>query len=169
MKSRSGTRRGRLAAAKEVISSPACIAVAILAAFAYYLLFFSAIKYGSKGVFLLSVPDYLLYSLIGTASALLAVSAFAVLGSFRVRMAASEDVVSVLASSCGCLIAGCGCYSPIVASALYAVGLGTIQVSGVLSALADYQVWLVAIFALVNVALIYHQLGFIARMGSGAA
>jgi len=163
MRPRSGKSPGRLAAAKEVISSPVCIVVALLSVCAYYLLFFGAIEYGNKGVFILSVPIYLVYALIITASALLAVSAFAVLKSFHVRAATSEGAVSVIASSCGCLIAGCGCYSPIIASALYAIGFGTIQVSGAISALASYQAWLILLFVLANLVLIYHQLGVIAR------
>lgn len=163
MRPRSGRGPGRLAAAKEVISSPVCVIVALLSVCAYYLLFFSAVQYGNKGVFILSVPSYLVYSLIITASALLAVSAFALLKSFHVRAATSESAVSVLASSCGCLIAGCGCYSPIIASALYAIGFGTLQVSGAISVLANYQAWLILLFILANIVLIYHQLGVIAH------
>jgi hypothetical protein len=163
MRLKTRAKAGRLGVAKAVITSPACVLVALLSALAYYLLFFGVMKYENNSMFLMTVPGYLIGSLIITGSALLAVSAFAVLKSFRAASAASDSAASVLASSCGCLLAGCGCYSPIVASVLYAVGFGTLQVSGVISALADYQIGIIVILIVVNLALIYHQLGRIGR------
>ena len=163
MKQKVRVKAGRIGAAKAVIASPACVLVALLLAVAYYLLFFGTVTYENKGMFLATVPGYLIGTLIFTGAALLAVSAFEVLRSFRIASATSSGAIGVLTSSCGSLIAGCGCYSPILSSALYAVGFGTIQVSEVISTLADYQAWIIVIFAAVNLALIYYQLGRISR------
>jgi hypothetical protein len=163
MKPKARIRAGRLGVAKAVLASPACVLVALLSAAAYYLLFFGAVTYENKGLFIVTVPGYLIGALIATASALLAVSAFELIRSFQVASATSSDAVSVITSSCGLLIAGCGCYSPIIASALYAVGFGAIQVSGALSVLADYQSWIIVLLVAVNLALIHYQLGRVSR------
>jgi hypothetical protein len=48
---------------------------------------------------------------------------------------------------------------------MYAIGFGTLQVSGAISFLGVYQAWFVVLFVAANLIFIYYQLGRITRIG----
>lgn len=162
--SRKGLRR--LEILKSVFTSPFYILLTIVGVVAYYELFHYLIASSNNGLFFVTVPMYLIYALILSASVLLATSVYAVIKSIKARYAGAEGgVLSLLTSSIGGLVVGCSCYAPIFSSILYAVGFGTIQVSSAISFLGVYQAWFVVIFIAANLTFIYYQLGRIIRIG----
>lgn len=158
--------RSRLDALKATFTSPFYIFITALAIIAYYELFYYVILTGNKGLFLVTVPIYLVYALVLSASVLLALSIFAVAHSIRAKYAGAEgSLLSIVTASLGDLVVGCSCYAPILSSVMYAVGFGTLAVGDAISFLGDYQTWFVVVFIVANLIFIYYQLGRITRIG----
>ncbi len=150
----------------DIFSSPFYIAVGIAAIAVYYELFHYMITSSNEGIFLVTVPLYMVYALILTAAVLLTTSIYAVGKSLRIKYAGAEGgILSIFTSSVGGLVVGCSCYAPIFSSVLYAVGFGTLQVSSAISFLGAYQEWFVVLFIAANLIFIYYQLGRIIRIG----
>ena len=156
----------RLHALEQIFTSPPYIVITIAALVAYYELFTFLIVSSNKGIFFITVPIYLIYALILSASLLMSTSIYALSQSIKAKYAGAEGgVLSVFSSSIGGLVVGCSCYAPIFSSLLYAVGFGTLQVSSAISFLGVYQAWFVVVFIAANLIFIYHQLGRITRIG----
>ncbi len=156
----------RASVLKQIFTSPLYILITIAALVAYYELFTFLIVSSNEGIFFVTVPIYLIYALIFSASLLMSTSIYAVSQSIKAKYAGAEGgVLSVFTSSIGGLVVGCSCYAPIFSSLLYAVGFGTLQVSSAISFLGVYQTWFVAVFIAANLIFIYHQLGRITRIG----
>lgn len=157
---------GRAKVFKQIFTSPLYILLTIVALIAYYWLFKFLIVSSNDGFFFITVPIYLIYALIISASLLLSTSVYAVSKSIKAKYAAAEGgALSILTSSVGGLIVGCSCYAPILSSMLYAIGFGTIQVSSAISFLGVYQAWFVVVIVAANLIFIYYQLGRITRIG----
>jgi hypothetical protein len=162
MVKRVGTTRSRTAVLKKIFSSPRYVIAALLAAAAYYCLFYYVMRYGT-GIAFSSVPPYFVYALIASSAILVSLSVYELAGLFQVVDAGETGAISVCTASFGSVIAGCGCYAPIISSLLYALGLGTIQVSGFIALMGDNQMWLISLLIIINLAFIYYQSGRIAR------
>lgn len=158
-------KRGRLAAIKAVFSRPEHIGIAILGAIIYYLLFYFLITQSNHGVFLLTVPAYMIYLLVITSGILLSISIFSIrsLRRSKIKNGAPASFLSVAMPAAGGVIAGCSCEVPILGSILYPLGLNVFAVSGVISAIAVYGPALIAIFIVANLLSIYYLSGKIAR------
>jgi hypothetical protein len=154
--------KDRANALKRVFTAPRFVLMAAGAAVAYYLLYFYVINYG-LGAVLVTMQVYPIYALIASSAVLAALSAYELARLLDALDAGESGVVSVCTASFGVLIAGCGCYAPIVSSLLYLFGLGAIQVSGIISLLGNYQEWLIFLMIIINLAFIYYQSGRIAR------
>ncbi|MDE1855114.1 MAG: hypothetical protein KGH57_02220 [Candidatus Micrarchaeota archaeon] len=151
---------------KKVFASPFYIFLAIAAVVAYYWLFYYLITVSNKGLFFVTVPMYLIYALILSASVLVTLSVYAVSNSLKTKYSGAEGgLLSVATSAFGGFIVGCNCYAPIFSSVLYAIGFGTLQVSSAISFLGAYQLWFVVLLIAANLIFIYYQLGRITRIG----
>ena len=149
---------GRAVALKKVFTSPRYALFALVAAAAYYLLFFYIVNYGS-GLPFATAPVSLVYALIASSAVLVSLSAYVMMESLRVVTGGASGAVGVCTASFGCMIAGCGCYAPAVSSLLYLMGLGAIQVSGIVALLGNYQAGLISLLIAINLALICYQSG----------
>ena len=160
----------RLEILSTILTSPIYLALTLLGLLGYSEVFYYLILASNKGVFLVTVPIYLIYALTLSAALLLTTSIYAVSRSIHAKYAGAEGgALSILTSSAGSLVVGCSCYAPIISSALYAIGFGTIQVSGVISFLGVYQLWFVVAFVVLNLLFIYYQLGRITVIGGSPA
>ncbi len=131
----------------------------------YYLFFYYTIVFSDRGLFLVTAPLYLVYLLVASAAVLLAVSVYAIARSIHAKYAGAEgSALSIATSALNGLIVGCNCYAPILSSALYALGFGTLGVSSAISFLGDYQAELLVAFIAVNLVFLYYQLGRISRI-----
>lgn len=156
------TRAGAL---KAVFGSPLYIGMAVLFTALYYLFFYYLIVFSDKGIFLVTVPIGLVYALVVSASVLLTVSVYAIGRSIHARYAGAEgSALSIATSALNGIIVGCNCYAPILSSALYALGFGTLGVSSAISFLGDFSTELLVVFIVVNLAFLYYQLGRISRI-----
>jgi hypothetical protein len=163
MKTSAPSIRDRANALKKIFAAPPFVMVAALAAAAYYLLFFYVMNYGLGVVLPNASSIYPVYALIASSAVLVSLGAYELSKSLGALSAGETEAVSVCTASFGFMIAGCGCYAPVVSSLLYLLGMGAVQVSGVISLLGDYQEWFIFLLIIINLAFIYYQSGRIAR------
>jgi hypothetical protein len=163
MKNSAPSIRDRANALKKIFTAPLFVVVAALAAAAYYVLFFYVMNYGMGAVLPNATSVYPVYVLIASSAVLVSLGAYELAKSLGVVGAGEAEAVSVCTASFGFMIAGCGCYAPVVSSLLYLMGMGAVQVSGVISLLGNYQEWLIFLLIIINLAFIYYQSGRIAR------
>ncbi len=130
----------------------------------YYLVFYSVIVYANVGFFLLTVPSYLLALLVLTSScsATLAVSYLTVARRRGSLLGVAQSPTGV---ALGALVASCSCTIPLLAPALYFIGLNALEVSGVISFLASYQTAILYAIILFNLLSIYYYLRLLSRSG----
>lgn len=133
---------------------------------AYYLIFYELIVRSNSGFFLLEIPYWLLVAFVLGSSALATVAVNYLRISAR-RRAFSGVVESPVGLAVGAVVASCSCNIPLLAPALYFVGLNSLEVSGVISFLAAYQRTLVEAIVVVDAASIYYYLRQISRAGFG--
>lgn len=159
-------RLSRAAVLRKIFTSPFYILLTVVAAIAYYWLLKYQILASNKGVFFITVPMYWVYALILSAAALMAVSIYAVSNLLRTKYAGvGGGLFSIITSSIGGLVISCSCYAPVLASVMYAIGFGVLQVGDTIAFLGDNQLWFVLAFIAVNLIFIYYQLGRITRIG----
>jgi len=131
---------------------------------AYYLLFYAAILYANVGYFLLTIPFYLL-ALLVLASSSLATVAVSYLRVSRRRSTLPGMAQSPLGVALGAFVASCSCSLPLLAPALYFVGLNAIEVSGVISFFASYEEAIIEAVIVLDLVSIYYYLRLISRSG----
>jgi hypothetical protein len=134
----------------------------------YYIAFYEVIVYSNSGYFLLAVPSYLLALLVfsSSCSATVAVSYLRI---SRRRRSIPGMVESPIGVAVGAFVASCSCTIPLLAPALYFVGLNAIEVSGVISFLASYQTAIFEAIIAFNLLSIYYYLRLVSRSGLGHA
>ncbi len=119
----------------------------------YYLLIeyiIASSNYGNS--FFVTIPQYLIYALVLSASALMALSIY-VTYSLHSLGKGTNGIFGMAAAVVGGAIAGCGCSAPLIAAPLYALSLNALEVSSVISWVADYQVYLILAAILINIVL----------------
>lgn len=157
-------RPGKLSVLRDIFRSPAFIAVFVAIAVVYYLIIKYVITISSRGIFLVSVPIYLLYILSVTSSLLLTCSLYEIHLSYKYRvLAVGDGAASVITTFAGSLVTSCGCSAPLLATILYGLGANVIGVSGAIAFIAVNEAWLLGIVVAVNLILVYHSLGKISR------
>ncbi len=160
----------RAKALKKVFSKPLYISIAIAAFIAYYLFYNYLIRLSSYGIFITTVPMYLVGLLIATSAILLSLSVFGIVESRRRRKLLSKSAIpssaiSVAMPSVGGLVASCGCETPILGSILYPLGLNFMVVGNVISFISRYNFALLGGFIMINLIMIFYQLGKVPQIG----
>jgi hypothetical protein len=131
---------------------------------AYYLLFYELILRSNSGYFLLAIPLSLLVAFVLASSALATVAVSYLRISLRRRVLPGV-VESPVGLALGAIVATCSCNLPLLAPAMYFIGLNSLEVSGVISFLAAYQQAIVWAIVAINVLSIYYYLRQISRSG----
>jgi len=149
----------RLNALKEIYTSYFYIAETVLGAFVYYFLYI--IIAASQGIFLfITTPLYLIYLLIVTSAILLTIATFVIRRSAKaIKSAYASGAYSLLASVFGGLVASCGCEMPLFTAFLYVIGMNALEVTGFISVVNLYKIYILSIFIIANVLLSYYYLG----------
>lgn len=169
-RSRSRRETTRVGVLRAIFTSPVYVALTALFIVLYYAFFYYLILASDRGIFLVTAPIYLVYALVVSASLLLAASVYVISRSIHAKYAGAEgSALSVITSALNGLIVGCNCYAPILSSALYALGFGTLGVSSAISFLGAYQAELLLVFIAMNLAFLYYQLGRMVRINKSAA
>ena len=130
----------------------------------YYVAFYEVVVRSNSGFFILTVPYYLFFFLV-LASSVLATVALRYVLIYRRRRVLEGLAQSPVGLAVGALVASCACALPLLAPALYFIGLNALEVSGVISFLAAYQGTIMAVIVLVDVVAIYYYLWLMSRPG----
>ncbi len=154
----------RLEMFKIIFSHPVYIISTIVSAAVFYAIFYYLIAISNKGIFLLLLPGYLVYTLMITSGILFSISLYIIIRSILTKAARLEgSVAGVLLPSLGGLIASCGCSFSVLASIMIFFGINTFNAVGFVSAVSNYQIPLFAVLISANLIIIYYYLGKIAN------
>jgi len=135
---------------------------------AYYLIFYAVILYSNFGYFLLTIPFYLL-ALLVLASSALATVAVSYLRISRRKSTIPGMAQSPIGVAVGAFVASCSCSLPLIAPALYFIGLNALEVSGIISFFASYQETIIEALVVIDFLSIYYYLRLISRSGLARA
>lgn len=122
----------------------------------YYLVFRYLITSSNDGLVLITIPSYLVFALIGSASILLTLSVhsfFLILPHNR-KNGVPSGIFSSFSVFIGGIAAGCACQAPILYGFLYFVGLNSLEASGLVTSFADHEVAIIEAMVAINMILI---------------
>ncbi|MEM3839416.1 MAG: hypothetical protein QXF01_02455 [Candidatus Micrarchaeaceae archaeon] len=154
---------GRTSVLLALARSPAYLAVVAGSSLIYFLVVYSLITASNLGIFLTTVPIYLIYLMVGSAGVLLGLSVLSVKTALIGRAyAAGEGILSAVLPAAGGLVATCACSYSVLAAALAVAGINAFEISGIVSWISLYQSWLILAIIAVNVLLIFYYSGKVA-------
>ncbi len=160
-------RIGRLAVVISLIKSPVYQAIMTSAALLYFLVFHILVIASNYGIFLVTIPIYLVYIMVASAGFLLALSVFSIRTALIGRVsAAGEGALSAILPTVGSLVATCACSYSLLASLLAFIGINAFEISSVVSSISLYQLWLIIAIIAVNLDMIFYYLGKVANAAS---
>lgn len=147
-----------------IFKNPVYVAIAIAGTLLNYAIFAYFIEISNRGLFLFTVPLYLVYPLLLSGGVLMAISAYSLrIHAIRPVFRASDGILGVLMPAIGSMISSCACSYPLFATLLLAIGVNELAVSDLVSIVGAYQQQLVALIFVLNLALTYYYLGVVAR------
>ncbi len=149
----------RLKKLKTVLTRPTYLAVLAITAIIYYYIFYYIITSSNYGLFLLTIPVYLLYALVITSALLFTVAISSIHGHVKYARAISGSVSGSIIVLAGGTVASCACTIPVFVSLLYIFGASVADVTLVNFYISTYQLYIMAALIIVNVALTYNYLG----------
>ncbi|MEM3212296.1 MAG: hypothetical protein QXR85_03235 [Candidatus Micrarchaeaceae archaeon] len=159
---RAGKAVASMSRAKAFVSifrKPVYVAVALAAAIVYYFVFYLLIK-SSSGIFLITLPIYVVYILIATSALVFAIGISGIVRAYkRAYSGAACSVTGTVIPVIGSLVASCGCESPILFPFVMSLGFTSLQALAFVSAIAKYNLPIFLVLIAINLFLIYYQLG----------
>ncbi len=162
MASASGPGRARILF--RLLTSEVYVGIALAGALAYFAVISYLVSSSNYGIFLITVPIYMVYAMVSTAGILLAMGVYSIRSALlSARAAAGEGALSAVLPAVGSMAVTCSCTYPFLGSILIFFGASSLTVSAVISYVASYQLWILAAVIAVNLALIYYYLGKLAR------
>ncbi len=157
-------KTNRLKALTGIFSKPLYAIIGILSSIGYFTLFYLMVKSSNYGIFLLTVPVYVIYVISVTSGILLSLSLFSIFKSLlSVRTGVAGGVLSVVLPSVGSTVITCACSYPIIGTFLLFVGVNALELSAAISTLARYDTAAAFLIIAINVVAIYYYLGRIAK------
>lgn len=145
---------------EKIVTSPVFLIIFLVSCLVYYFVIEYIILSSSNGLFIVTVPTYLLYALVVTSALLLTISVYSIHLSFRYKInSLTEGAVSAVTVFFGSLVTSCGCSAPLLSVLLYSIGVNAIGVSGVISFLSYAQEPILIVMILINLIFIYYSLG----------
>ncbi len=153
------TPMSRISRLTSVLRKPIYLTVFAVTAIIYYMVFYYLIISSNYGIFLITIPTYMLYLLVITSALLLTVAVSSIHGHIKYARAISGSVSGSIIMLAGGTIASCACTVPIFISLLYVFGGTVADVTLLNFYISTYQIYLMAILILLNLGIIYHYLG----------
>ncbi len=154
---------GRGSVMLELLTSQTYVGIAVAGALVYFLVFNYMITYSSYGLFIVTVPIYLIYIMVGTAGILLSLSVYSAAGRLlRPAAEVEEGALSAILPSAGGLVATCACSYSLLGSMLIYFGVSSLAVSGIMSLVSAYQLWILIAIIFLNLLSVYYFSGRIA-------
>ncbi len=156
-------RISRISVLWALAKSPAYLAIMVAGSLIYFLIFYNLIIASNYGIFLVTVPIYLVYAMIATAGILLSLGAFSISTALLSRASGlGGGAFSAILPTVGGLVATCACSYSILASLLAFAGINAFEVSGIVSGIALYQLWIMSAIVALNLIMIFYYSGLVA-------
>ncbi len=139
-----------------IYSNPTYVAANIIALVVYYFVFVYLIKIQEEGVFLVTIPPYLIYLLVITSSIVFTIGIYSIRNTRRNQAKELSTGVGTATALVGGVIGGCGCVEPLLLN-LSIFGLNTSQTFALLDFVSGAQIWILWLMIVINsfVALYY--------------
>ncbi len=135
---------------------PPYIALNVVVAVIYYLIFTYLIRLQNYGVLLITIPKLLIYALVITASMMFTIGVFTLRNTSKGRLGASASTAGTFATIFAGVISGCGCSAPLLYG-ITAFGLSIVEVSAANAFIVNYSIGIVAALIAINVILIAYS------------
>ncbi len=151
----------RIAVLLDIFRKPGYWAIFLISGILYYFVFYLIAK-ANAGIFLVTVPMYLVLVLVASAALTLVVSIYGLFGAYRQMKKATCTIsasASALIPAIGGIAASCGCESGLLMPFLLSLGFDAVQAFSFSRALAAYNMLVFAILIAINLFLVYFQLG----------
>jgi hypothetical protein len=143
---------------KAIFSNNGYVAITIAGSMLYYGVFYYLLS-RSGLPFLVSVPYYLIFLLVLSSAALLAISIYSIRLSLKALEFKAIGGAGFLTSIAGSLIVGCECQAPVLSAIFSFLGMNAVEFSTAVSFISAYSPYLVLALIALNAAMIYHSLG----------
>lgn len=138
---------------KEVYT-PRYIALNIAVALVYYLAINYLVALQEKGIPIINVPAYLIYTLVAVSSILLTVSIHSVANNFLVRRSLGAGVFGTASTVFGSLVVGCSCSFSLLVVALGGLGASISTTISVVDFFSVYGSYIITALVALNLFLI---------------
>ncbi len=160
---RKRARAGRLQVIWSMFNSPVYLAIAVSGSLFYFLIFYYLVTTSNYGVFLVLVPVYLVYIMVASAGILLALGVFSLSSALMKPVSGVEEgAFSAILPTVGGLVATCSCSYSVLAALLAFFGINAFEISGIVSGISLYQIWLIVAVVLLNIVMLYYYSGKVA-------
>jgi hypothetical protein len=154
---------GRLGVIWSLLKSPTYLAIMTAGALLYFLIVYRLIIASNYGIFLVTVPIYLVYIMVASAGLLLSLAVFSIKTALVGRASSvSEGAFSAILPTVGGLVATCACSYSVLAALLAFFGINAFEISGIVSGIALYQLWLIVAIVIINLLMVFYYSGKVA-------
>jgi hypothetical protein len=133
----------------EIYRRPAYILINLVSLAVYYYIFVYLIKIQEEGVFIATVPPYLVYLLVITSSIAFTIGIYSIRNTRRNEAKELSTGVGTVTALVGGVVGGCGCIEPLVLN-LSIFGLNTSQTFALLDFISGAQGWLLWLMIVIN-------------------
>ncbi len=140
-----------------IYKNPKYLLVSIAVSILYYLLLEYLIKFQNKGIFLLNVPMYLIYTLSIVSAVLVTISIYFMRNTIKSKSKHSGVSAGIITILFGGLINGCSCSAPILFS-LVSIGISTSSVIILTTFISNTAIYLFLAMILVDIIIIVYYL-----------
>ncbi|MGC8671694.1 MAG: hypothetical protein ACP5TJ_02270 [Candidatus Micrarchaeia archaeon] len=156
-------KESRLAIFVNIFKKPVYMSAAVVSALAYYFLFYISVK-SSTDLFFITLPIYLLFSLVVSSALVFVVGIFGIVRAYKYKKAFTSSGIAcsltgTIAPIISGIVAGCGCETTFIFPFIVSLGFSSIQAIAFVTLLTKYNVYIVLVMIAINLFLIYYQLG----------
>ncbi len=147
---------------RRIYGSPVYLAANILALVVYYFIFVYLIKIQEEGVFLITVPPYIVYLLVVTSSIAFTIGIYSIKNTRRNEARELSTGLGTATTLLGGVIGGCGCVEPLLLN-LSIFGLNTSQTFALLDFVSVAQIWILWIMIAINSFVVIYYLNKLSK------
>jgi hypothetical protein len=142
---------------KEIYRRPKYILLNLLALLAYYYLFNYLIRAQQYGIFLVTIPIYLVYLLVLTSSVALTIGIYSIRNTRNNGAKEVSTGISAVTTLAGGIVGGCGCTEPLILG-LTVVGLSTSDTFALVNFISANQAIIFSAMIVINLFVVVYYL-----------
>ncbi len=132
-----------------IYSKPSYVLVNVVSLIVYYFAFVYLIKIQEQGVFIETIPPYLIYLLVITSSIALTIGIYSIRNTKRNEAKEVSTGIGTATALLGGVVSGCGCIEPLVLN-LSIFGFSASQTFALLDFISGAQNWILWLMIVIN-------------------